>query len=228
MNQITTVGVDLAKEVIVVCAGDASGRRVFFKQFSFLGFSAWAANLSACTIGMEACSSAHHWARVLTSLGHRPRLMAPEFVKPFRKSRGAKNDRNDAEAILSAVREPNMRFVSVKSVEQQSILACHRMRQGWHAERTALINRTRGLLAEFGVWLGRSAATLCRSLPRLAQDEAVPPRLRQLLVQTDDHLRQLDQQIAQCEEQIAQHAKHDENAQRLSEVSGIGPSPLVP
>jgi transposase len=120
--------------VIVVCAGDASGRRLFFKQFSFLGFSA----------GRRTCPP---------------------------------------EAILSAVREPNMRFVSVKSVEQQSILACHRMRQGSHAERTALINRTRGLLAEFGVWLGRSAATLCRSLPRLAQDEAIPPRLRRLLVQ---------------------------------------------
>ena len=130
MNQITTVGADLAKEVIVVCAADACGRSLFFKQFNFLGFSAWAANLPPCTIGMEACSSAHHWARVLTGLGHRAKLMAPEFVKPFRKSRGAKNDRNDAEAILSAVRQPNMRFVSVKSIEQQAMLACHRMRQG--------------------------------------------------------------------------------------------------
>ena len=99
MNQITTVGADLAKEIIVVCAADAAGRVLFFKQFSFLGFSAWAANLPPCTIGMEACSSAHYWARVLLGFGHRPKLMAPEFVKPFRKSRGAKNDRNDAEAI---------------------------------------------------------------------------------------------------------------------------------
>ena len=223
MNQITTVGADLAKEVIVVCAADASGRILFFKQFSFLGFSAWAANLPPCTIGMEACSSAHHWSRVLIGLGHRPRLMAPEFVKPFRKSRGAKNDRNDAEAILSAVRDPNMRFVSVKSIEQQSMLACHRMRQGWHAERTALINRTRGLLAEFGIWLGRSAGTLCRALPRLAQDETIPPRMRPLLAHAHEHLQRLDEKIAQCEKQIALHAKHEENAQRLSEITGIGP-----
>jgi transposase len=88
MDQITTVGVDLAKEVIVVCAADASGRALFFKQFSFLGFSAWAANLPPCTVGMEACSSAHHWARVLCGYGHHPKLMAAEFVKPFRKSQG--------------------------------------------------------------------------------------------------------------------------------------------
>jgi len=223
MNQITTVGADLAKELIVVCAADAAGHVLFFKQFSFLGFSAWAANLPPCTIGMEACSSAHHWARVLLGLGHRPKLMAPEFVKPFRKSRGAKNDRNDAEAILSAVREPNMRFVSVKSLEQQSLLACHRMRQGWHAERTALINRTRGLLAEFGIWLGRSSGTLCRALTGLAQDETVPPRVRALLTQTQEHLRQLDQQIEQCDVQIGLHAKHDQAAQRLSEITGVGP-----
>ena len=129
-------------------------------------------------MGMEACSSAHHWARVLAAHGHQPKLMAAEFVKPFRKSQGAKNDRNDAQAILSAVREPNMRFVSVKSLEQQSILACHRMRQGWHAERTALLNRTRGLLAEFGIWLARSSRALYRALPRLSQDEAVSARVR--------------------------------------------------
>jgi transposase len=98
-------------------------------------------------MGMEACSSAHRWARFLS------------------------DDRNDAQAILSAVRKPDMRFVSVKSVEQQSVLACHRMHQGWQAERTALINRTRGLLAEFGLWLGRSSAALVRALLGLIQEE---------------------------------------------------------
>jgi transposase len=223
MNQITTVGVDLAKSVIVVCAADATGRTLLFKQLSFTGFAAWAANLPPCTIGMEACSSAHHWARVLAAQGHRPRLMAAEFVKPFRKSKGAKNDRNDAQAILSAVREPHMRFVSVKCLEQQSILACHRMRQGWLAERTALINRTRGLLAEFGIWLGRSAGTLCRALPRLSHDDALPAPVRNLLEQAREHLQLLDRQIARCEAQIALHAKHDERAQRLSAINGIGP-----
>ena len=91
MNQITTVGVDLAKDVIVVCTGDAGGRTVYFRQFSFYGFGQWAATLPPCIFGMEACSSAHHWARRLAEFGHTPRLMAAEFVEPFRKSQGAKN-----------------------------------------------------------------------------------------------------------------------------------------
>ena len=174
MNQITTVGVDLAKEVIVVCAGDAQGRTVYFKQFSFAGFAEWSVKLAPCAFGMEACSSAHHWARFLGAHGHTAKLMAAEFVAPFRKSQGAKNDRNDAQAILTAVRQPDMRFVSVKSVDQQAMLAWHRARAGFGEERKALLNRTRGLLAEFGVWLGRSSAVLIRHLPQLAQDERLP------------------------------------------------------
>ena len=130
MNQITTVGVDLAKGLIVVCAADASERTMFFKQFGFQGFANWAANLPPCLKAMEACSSAHFWARTLESLGHRRKLLAPDLVAPFRKSKGAKNDRNDAQAILVAALQPDMRFVAVKSIEQQSILACHRMREG--------------------------------------------------------------------------------------------------
>ena len=138
------------KGVIVVCAGDAQGRTVYFKQFSFAGFAEWAAKLSACTFGMEACSTAHHWARFLSAHGHPPKLMAAEFVGPFRKSRSTKNDRNDAQAILAAVRQPDMRFVSVKSVDQQAMLAWHRARAGFSEERKALLNRTRGLLAQTG------------------------------------------------------------------------------
>lgn len=151
MTEITTVGVDLAKEVIVVCAGNRSGRPVFSRQFTFHGFAQWAATLSKATFGLEACSSAHHWARWLTERGHVARLMAAEHVTPFRMSKGAKNDRNDAQAILAAVLQPAMRFVSVKSIESQAMLAVHTMRRGWNAERTALLNRTRGLLAEFGI-----------------------------------------------------------------------------
>jgi transposase len=192
MNEITTVGVDLAKEVIVVCAGDAQGRTRYFKQLSFDGFARWAALLPTCTFGMEACSTAHHWARFLASHGHIPKLMAAEFVAPFRKSQGAKNDRNDAQAILAAVRQPDMRFVSVKSVDQQAMLAWHRARSGFSVERTALLNRTRGLLAEFGVWIGRSSAVLIRQLPILAQDDRLPERFRPLLRSTLEHLRHID------------------------------------
>lgn len=223
MNEITTVGVDLAKEVIVVCAGDAQGRPVYFKQLSFAGFAAWAATLPPCVIGLEACSSAHHWGRFLAARGHTPRLMAAEHVSPFRLSRGAKNDRNDAQAILCAVRQPSMRFVTVKSEDQQAMLAWHRARFGYQEERTALLNRTRGLLAEFGVWLGRSAAVLIRELPRLAQQETLPALFRPLLTQTLEQLRRLEQCIDECEVHIRAHAEHSEAAQRVQALSGIGP-----
>ena len=117
MSEITTVGLDLAKEVIAVCGADRSGRVVFQRVFRRDSFAAWAVRLPNCVFGMEACGAAHHWARWLSGHGHQARLMAPEFVQPFRKSRGAKNDRNDAEAVLTAVRQPNMRFVTTKTVE---------------------------------------------------------------------------------------------------------------
>ena len=157
MNEITTVGVDLAKEVIVVCATDREGRSVYFRQFSCSGFAEWAVRLAPCRFGLEACSSAHYWGRWLIAHGHQAQLIAAEFVNPYRKSRAAKNNRNDAEDIVTALRDPNMRFVTVKSAEQQSMLAWHRMRSGYQQQRTALINRTRGLLAEFGIWIGRSS-----------------------------------------------------------------------
>jgi transposase len=223
MNEITTVGVDLAKEVIVVCAGDTQGRAVYFRQLSFVGFAEWAANLPPCRFGMEACSSAHHWARFLSEHGHAPKLMAAEFVAPFRMSRGAKNDRNDAQAILTAVLQPEMRFVTVKSVDQQAMLAWHRTRSGYSEERKALLNRTRGLLAEFGVWLGRSSAVLIRRLPLLAQESTLPARFRPILAQTLEHLRHIEQCIGECDAQIHTHARDSEAAQRIQALTGIGP-----
>jgi transposase len=222
MSEITTVGVDLAKEVIVVCAGDAQGRTLYFKQLSFEGFAHWAAMLPACTFGMEACSTAHHWGRFLSAHGHKPKLMAAEFVAPFRKSQGAKNDRNDAQAILAAMRQPDMRFVSVKSLEQQAMLAWHRTRTGYCVERTALLNRTRGLLAEFGVWIGRSSAVLIRQLPQLCEDPRLPQHFRPILASTLEHLRRLDQCIAECDGCIHAHVQQNEAAKRLRELTGVG------
>jgi transposase len=222
MNEITTVGVDLAKEVIVVCAADAQGRPIYFKKLSFSGFAEWAVNLPPCLIGMEACSSAHHWARFLSDHGHTPRLMAGELVAPYRMSRGAKNDRNDAQAILCAVRQPNMRFVSVKSIDQQAMLAWHRARSGYLEERKALLNRTRGMMAEFGVWIGRSTAALTRQLPCLAQEEKLPGLFRPILVRTIEHLQQIDQCVVECDARIREHVKHSEAAQRVQAVVGVG------
>jgi transposase len=223
MEQITTVAVDLAKDVIVVVGGNCAGREVMTRQLSFHGFGEWAATLSPCVFGMEACTSAHYWARRLECYGHTVRLMAPEFVKPFRKSQGAKNDRNDARAILIAVLQPAMRFVPAKSVEQQTILAVHRMRKGFSFERTSLINRIRGLLAEFGVWIRPSPEALKRSLPKVFEDEVLPQQLRQLLREARDHLTQIEAQMARCEVEIRDHAQNDEAARRLSGIVGVGP-----
>jgi transposase len=222
MTEITTVGVDLSKEVIVVCAADAKGRTVYFKQLGFAGFGQWAANLPPCVIGMEACSSAHHWARFLTRQGHSPRLMAAEHVKPFRMSQGAKNDRNDAQAVAVAVRQPQMRFVTPKSVDQQAMLAWHRARSGYIEERTALLNRIRGLLAEFGIWIGRSSSVLIRRIPELVEDVQLPALFRPILLHAQEHLRQINQRIAECDERICAHAKTNDDARRAQQLCGIG------
>jgi len=223
MAEVTTVGVDLSKEVIVVGASDARGRTLYFKQLSFGAFGQWAANLPPCVFGMEACSSAHHWARFLAQHGHTPRLMAAEHVAPFRMSRGAKNDRNDAQAIAMAVVHPNMRFVTGKSLEQQAMLAWHRSRSGYVEERTALLNRIRGLLAEFGIWIGRSSGALVRHLPELMDDERLPELFRPILLHAQDHLRELKARIDECDARIADHALHNEDAQRAQQLCGIGP-----
>lgn len=222
MNQITTVGVDLAKDVIVVCAANAAGAVMLRKQLSFGAFAAWAASLPPCVIGMEACSSAHHWVRVLEAMGHSPRLMAAELVAPFRMSRGAKNDRNDAEAIMVALVQPTMRFVSPKSLEQQAMLSWHRARAGYMEERKSLLNRTRGLLAEFGVWVGRSAAVLTGKLPELIEHADLPELFRPILQHTQAHLLQLEQRIEECDARIGTHAKASDAAQRIQQLSGVG------
>jgi transposase len=202
VNKVTTVGVDLAKEVIVVCGADAAGHVVFRKQLSFAGFAAWAANLPPCVVGMEACSSAHHWARYLVQHGHDARLMAAEFVAPFRMSRGAKNDRNDAEAIMVAMRQPTMRFVAAKSVDQQAMLSWHRARSGFMQERKSLLNRTRGLLSEFGIWIGRSSSVLQRKLPELMDEPSLPDLFKPILRHALEHLRQLDERIDECDARL--------------------------
>ena len=222
MTQITAVGVDLAKEVIVVCASNATGAVVLRKQLSLPAFATWVANLAPCVVGLEACSSAHHWARVLAALGHTPRLMAAELVAPFRMSRGAKNDHNDAEAILVAVAQPTMRFVSPKSIEQQAMLCWHRARSGFLQERKSLLNRTRGLLAEFGIWVGRSSAALTRRLPALLEEPGLPDLFKPILMHTREHLRHLEQRIEECDVHISAHAKTSLAAQRIQQLSGVG------
>ena len=188
MVNVTTVGIDLAKSVFSVHGVDSNGRIVMRKSISRARLGELMAQLPPCLVGMEACSGAHEWARQFGIYGHTVRLMAPKFVAPYRKS--GKNDGNDAEAICEAVSRPNMRFVPIKSREQQAILCLHRARQGHIEERTGTINRIRGLLSEFGVVLPqkaievrRGAAMACEALPDMAAGV-----IRELL----EHMRQVD------------------------------------
>jgi transposase len=157
------VGIDLAKNVFSVHGVDARGEVMIRRTVSRAKLSELVAQLAPCLIGMEACSGAHEWARRFVVFGHVVKLMAPKFVTPYRKS--GKNDSNDAEAICEAVRGPNMRFVPIKSIEQQTDLSLHRVRQGFVEERTAMLNRIRGLLAEFGHILPLRAVEVRRRVP---------------------------------------------------------------
>lgn len=175
MNEITTVGLDLAKRVVSLCGEDAMGRVVVRRTLRREAVLGWFVQRPACLVGMEACSSAHWFARELAALGHTARIIAPEFVRPFRVS--GKNDANDAAAICAAVRQPQLRFVTVKSAEQQARLVVHRLRQGWQEERTAGLNRLRGLLAEFGRVYPNSAAAAVAGARDALTDPTLPPAL---------------------------------------------------
>jgi transposase len=178
MSNVTTVGIDLAKNVFAVHGVDALGRVVLRRTVRREWLLELVAQLPLCLIGMEACTGAHEWARQFVQFGHTVRLMAPKFVAPYRKS--GKNDDNDAAAICEAVARPSMRFVPVKSLEQQSLLAQHRIRQGFIEERTASINRIRGVLAEFGQVLPQSANAVHRALAACL--EYLPERVARALV----------------------------------------------
>jgi transposase len=222
MVNVTTIGIDLAKEVLAVCVMDATGAVVTSKVMKREAFIAWAEQLSPSTVVMEACGSAHHWGRWFAAHGHTAKLIAAEFVQPFRKSTAAKNDRNDAEAIAIASRQPTMRYVAIKSVEQQSILAWHRMREGWKEERTALLNRLRGLLGEFGIWPSRSADKLIRALPALLEDNHLSDGMRGILMEAQQQLAAIHERLARCDQHIAQHVKSQPSAMRMQEMTGIG------
>jgi transposase len=223
MNNITTIGIDLAKEVFAVCAMDTTGAVVYHKTLKRDAFVMWAEQLqSSHTIVMEACGSAHHWGRWFAARGHTAKLIAAEFVQPFRKSMASKNDKNDAEAIAIASRQPTMRYVSIKSIAQQEALVWHRLREGYKEERTTHLNRIRSLLGEFGIWPPRSADKLIRLLPTYTYNLQLPPGLRTATEQTLQYLSELHRQIAQCDQQIALHVKSHPEAQRLTAMTGIG------
>jgi transposase len=218
VEQITTVGIDLAKNVFSLHGVDAAGRTVLRRTVRRDRLAETVAALSPCLIGMEACSGAHEWGRRFEQHGHTVKLMAPKFVAPYRKS--DKNDGNDAEAVCEAVTRPSMRFVPVKSTEQQALLALHRVRQGFVVERTAVINRLRGLLAEFGVVLPLRSVTVRRQAAQAA--EALPELARRAIGDLLEQLRLLDERIGGYDSEIEAQARLSEPAQRLMKIRGIG------
>ena len=161
--RVSTVGIDLAKNVFQLHGVNELGKTVVKKHLRRDQMAEFFVNLPACLIGMEACGGAHYWARKLQSFGHTVKLMAPQFVKPYVKTN--KNDAADAEAICEAVARPNMRFVPIKDVEQQSVLALHTVRQGFVKARTAQANQIRGLLSEFGLIVPQGIWHIVRVLP---------------------------------------------------------------
>jgi len=225
-GQIVRVGADLAKRVIQVHAVDAAGRVVCRRALARDKFIVWCARLPAgCIVAMEISSGAHHWARRLAELGLVARLMSAQLVEPYR-SQGAtgKNDANDAAAICEAASRPSMRFVPVKSVEQQSMLCVHRLREGLKAERTACINRIRGLLAEFGLAFAQGPEALRRVLSDVLEDASNEMNtLARLVIQrAHSQWRELDAHIAWCDERIAQHARDNPAVKTASQLMGIG------
>ena len=220
--KVTTSGIDVAKSVFQVHGVDERGnvglRRQLRRSQVLLFFS----NLEPCLIGMEACGSSHYWARKLSALGHTVRLMAPQFVKPYRKN--DKNDGNDAEAICEAVQRPSMRFVPIKSPEQQAELAVHRIRRRLMGERTALINQMRGLLAEFGLVLAQGATHVRSKLPALLENssESLPPLALELFRDLYEELVQLEQRIGAYDRRVERLYRGNSVCQRLGQLEGIG------
>jgi transposase len=219
MSNVTTVGIDLAKNVFSVHGVDANGREVLRRTVRRDQLAALVAQWPRCLIGMEACSGAHEWARRFSALGHTVRLMAPKFVAPYRKS--GKNDGNDAEAICEAVSRPSMRFVPVKSVEQQSVLALHRVRQGFVEERTATLNRIRGLLAEFGHVIPQRAIEVRRRVPGLL--EQLPAPAARAITDLLQHVSRLEQHIIDYERELVRLGRSDARAERVQALYGVGP-----
>ncbi|NLX17537.1 MAG: IS110 family transposase [Ramlibacter sp.] len=219
----TTIGVDLAKNVFVACVGDGMGRVIETREFNRCGFLAWLSSLPRGTvIGMEACSGAHCWGRTMAALGLAPRLMAADFVRAYRKRQAVKNDRADAAAILAALHAPGMRFIAVKTEAQQQRLAWHSLRLGWIEERTALLNRIRGVLAEFGMVVEPGATRLRRWLAEHEFDTAQPMIVRHLIQSVRDQLDALDARIGECDRQIAAQQAKDAAARRVRELPGVG------
>jgi len=223
--KLSYVGVDLAKSIYQLHGVDHHGKAVWKRR---LRRGQWLQALvdkvePGCEIGMEACTGAHHWARELQSRGYTVRLIAPQFVKPYVKSN--KNDANDAEAICEAMSRPHMRFVTVKSVDQQDIQATHRVRSELKAHRNAKANQIRGLVAEYGLVAPQTLLALRRAIPEWLEDaeNGLTHYFRSLLHGLWDDLLALEDRLKELDKEIEKIARSNDVAKRLQQLRGVGP-----
>ena len=221
--KIMRIGLDLAKNVFHVHGVDIQGKKVLGRQLKRSQMMEFFQKLSPCLIGMEACASSHYWARTLAVMGHDVKLIAPQFVKPYVK--GNKNDANDAEAICEAVSRPNMRFVPVKTIEQQDIQALHRIRSELVHQRTAKVNQIRGLLGEYGITVEQRVTALRKRLPEILEDaeNGLTVDFRALLDGLREDMVNLDGRITTLDLAIQNLAQEHAGAKRLQQLRGIGP-----
>ena len=226
MGEVSTIGMDLAKNVFQVHGADASGAVLFRRKLRRHQVLAFFAAQPPCMVAMEACGSAHHWAREIGRLGHTVRLIPPAYVKPFVKRQ--KNDAADAEAICEAAQRPTMRFVAPKSEQTQAAALVFRARDLLVRQRTQIINALRGHLAEFGIVAAKGPARVPQLMLAVEDPaEPIPEIARPVLQMLIETLHRLDEQIAGLDREVAQRAKENETARRLMTIPGVGPVTAV-
>ncbi len=223
MNKITTIGLDLAKNIFHAVCCDEKGKIVKKRMLRRGQLLAYFANIEQCLIGMESCSGAHHWSRQFEAMGHQVKLIPPQFVKAY--VRGNKNDYNDALAIAEAVVRPEMRFAVTKTVEQQEIQALHRLRQRRIADRTALCNQLRGLLSEYGLVIPMGVNRVRKSIPLLLEDgdNGLSGFFRCLLSKSYEQLQALDDQVNFYDQELKRYNHNNDACRRLQSIPGYGP-----
>jgi transposase len=218
--EVTTVGIDIAKRIFQLHGVDERGKTVLKKKLMRDQVLTYIANLPRCLIGIEACGGAHYWARELIKLGHEVKLMAPQFVKPYVKTN--KNDQVDAEAICEAVARPNMRFVPVKSIEQQDVLSIHRIRQRLVRNRTALANEIRGLLHEFGLTIPQGINKVTAKLTEFLDNETLSQMSCQTFTDLKEEFLDNDKKIKELEKRLKLISSESDKCQQLISIPGIG------